>query len=90
MNDPLDIATLATHGGTAVLGAGGVGALMRWLSGRESQEVATRLALMEQKLDQLVAAADKHDGMGERLALLEQSVRVLHERVDAAAKRRGR
>ena len=82
MSDPLDIANIATHGGTAILGAGGVGAFMRWLSGKEAQEVSTQLALMAQKIDQLVMAAAKTEGLGERVALLEAAVKAAHERLD--------
>ena len=56
-----------THGATTLAGAGGVGALMRWLAGKESEQVATRLALMEQKLDQLVAASEKTASLAERV-----------------------
>lgn len=93
MSDPIDIAGLASHGGTAILGAGGVGALMRWLSGKEAQAVSTQLALMEQKIDQLVAGSEKADSMREDVALLKQTVKALHERVDrveANPPRRGR
>lgn len=82
MSDPLDPVALATHGVTALVGGGSVGAFMRWVSGREAEAVSTRLALMEQKLDQLVAGATKADSMREDLALLKQTVQALHERVD--------
>ena len=83
MSDPLDVTVLASHGIPAVASAGGVAAFMRWLAGKEAQEVSTKLALMAQKLDQLVESATKHEKNGERIALLEQSVRNLNDRVDA-------
>ncbi len=77
MSDPVDILSLASHGGTALVGAGGVGAFMRWVSGKEAEAVSTRLALMEQKLDQLVTSAGKHETTGERVALVEQRLDAL-------------
>ncbi len=82
MADPLDITSLATHSVAAVGGAGGIGALMRWLAGREAQEMTTRLALIEQKLDQLVDVGRKHEAYGERLALVEAKALRAHERAD--------
>lgn len=65
-----------------MLGAGGVGAFMRWVSGKEAQETNTRLALLEQKIDQLVGSSAKADELRETVALLKQTVTALHERLD--------
>ncbi len=77
------LAEVAKIGGPAVLGAGGVGAFLRWIAGKEAQEVSTRLALMEQKLDQLVTSSLKHESNGERVAVLEQGFETLRDRMDA-------
>ena len=88
MSDPVDMLGLATHGATGI-GSGGVAVfLMRALLGRETTEVSTRLAVIEQQLAQLVASAAKHDGLGERVALLEASLRAYHERMDGLEKPR--
>lgn len=79
MSDPADL--VATVGGP-VGAAATVAAVMRWLAGKDAAEVSTRLALMEQKLDQLVAGSEKADSMREDVALLKQTVKALHDRVD--------
>ncbi len=84
MSDPLDVTAIVTHPATTgILGASGVGALMRWLQGKEAASVSTKLALMEQKLDQLVASSTLRAKDGERIALLEQAVRNINDRIDA-------
>lgn len=88
MSDPTDIAAIATHGGAGLAGAGVVGAFLKWLQGRESVEMATRLALIEQKLDQLVDVGRRGESFGERLALVEQSLKRAHERIDEKGRRR--
>lgn len=85
MSDPLDI---ATTGGAAISSAGLVGLLMRALLGKQQTEVATRLAVIEQQLAQLVSAAAKTEGLGERVALLEASTKALHHRMDGKQGRR--
>jgi hypothetical protein len=55
---------------------------MRWLQGKEAETVTTKLALMEQKLDTLVTNAARTDSMREDVALLKQTVKALHDRVD--------
>ena len=82
MTDELDLVKLGTHAATGMGGAGVVAAFMRWVAGRESQEVATRLALIEQKLDMLMKESAKHDGLSERVALMEASLRAVHDRLD--------
>jgi len=88
VSEPTDIAALATHLGGAGGAAGVATLLMRWFAGKEATEVATRLALMEQKLDQLVASLLKHEGLGERVALIEASVTAVHERLDGLQSQR--
>ena len=83
--DPTD---LATHGGTGVAAAGIVAGFMRWLAGKEAGEVATKLALLEQKLDALGKVMEKHADLGERVALLEASVKAAHERLDGKRSKR--
>jgi len=84
MSDPLDVVTTA---GTAIGSSGIVAGFMRWIAGREAAEVATRLAVIEEQLKQLTSTLAKHGEMGERVALLEQAVKAVHERLDG---RRGK
>jgi hypothetical protein len=83
----IDLMKMATHTATGVGGAGLVGFLMRVMASRESQEVATRLALLEQAMKTLIDDLKKHGELGERVALLEQSNKALHERLDGKRKR---
>lgn len=78
---------MATTAGTAIGSSGLVAAFMRWVAGREAGQVATRLAVIEEQLKTLTAALDRHGELGERVALLEQSVKAVHERLDG---RRGK
>lgn len=90
MSDPTtatDLTNLVTTGATGLGSAGAVGLMVRWLFGRQQAEVSTRLAVIEQQLTQLVAAAQKHDGLGERVALLEASMKAAHERLDGRKRR---
>lgn len=82
MSDPTDLVTLATHGGVGLASAGGVGAFLKWVAGKEAQEVSTRLALMEQKLEQILMSQQRHESFGERLALAEAKALRAHERID--------
>jgi hypothetical protein len=73
---------LVTQAGGAAGAATLVGAFMRWLHGREAAKAETTLALLVQKVDQIADSQKKHDGFGERLALVEQTAKRGHERVD--------
>lgn len=77
-----EILEIGKHVGSGVGGAGLVGFAMRYLWGREQTETATRLALIEEKLTRLLETQEKHNGFGERLALVEQAVKAAHERLD--------
>lgn len=83
MSDPTDLAALGTHGGVGVLAGGLVGFLSRLVQSRESQEVATRLALIEQQLAGMAKSLEHLAGLAERLALLERDVQALHQRLDS-------
>lgn len=88
MSDPMDMAALGTHGGVGVVAGGLVGFLSRLVQSRESQEVATRLALIEQQLTTVAESLKAQAGLAERVALLERDVKAAHERLDG--KRRPR
>lgn len=90
MSDPVavsDLTGVITTGATGLGSAGAVGLMVRWLFGKQQAEVGTRLAVIEQQLAQLVASAQKHDGLGERVALLEASMKAAHERLDGRKRR---
>lgn len=55
----------------------------RWIEGKRAEEMNTRLALMGQKLDQLVASSAKYEDTGKLAAQLEQRLDALKERLDA-------
>lgn len=84
MAEPSSALDIITHPGTVAGGTGAaVMAFMRWLQGKEAQSVATQLALINQRLEQVTLALQKHEGLGERLALAEQTIKALHSRMDA-------
>lgn len=88
MSDELDLIATGTN---LVTGAGGatlVGALMRWLHGRDQAKAETTLAVLVEKVNQIAELQKKHDTYGERLALVEQSAKRAHERLDQNAARR--
>jgi hypothetical protein len=70
VNDPT-LADLAITGGTGLGSATAVGLLFKFLLGKQSIEVTTKLAVIEEQLKQLVAAVAKHDDLSERLTKLE-------------------
>lgn len=95
----IDAANVAVAGGASIISSGGAAALVRWLAGRERdrekaeernerEAVRTQLALVQQKLDHVASALEKHAALGERVALLEAAVKALHERVDGKRGRR--
>lgn len=88
MSDPTDLATIGTHTGVGALAAAITTGIARFFAGKEATEVATRLALLESKIDTIVKGSEKHDGMSERLALLEAKVNALHDRLDGRKPRR--
>lgn len=91
--DPSAIDGAALHiGGAATASAIGA-AIMNWLRGRdaraasqraadESQRVATELALLRNDLTAVLKSLEKHEGLGERVALLERDMKACHERLD--------
>lgn len=91
MADPDTTDGLMKAGTHIVAGGGGAG-LVAWLSrlfqAKESQAVATELALLRNDVTNLAKALERQAGLGERVALLEASVRAAHERIDG--KRRSR
>lgn len=88
MSDPTDLAATATHVASGLGGAGGVGLLMRLLHSKEAQRMETTLAVLVAKVDQIAESQKKHDNFGERLALVEQSLKAVHERQDGLQTRR--
>ncbi len=50
---------------------------------KRDQEIAVALSQLVAKVDSIAKAQEKHDGFGERLALIEQSVKTAHARIDA-------
>lgn len=87
MSDPTDMVALGTHGGVGVVAGGIVGFLSRLVQSRESQEVATRLALIEQQLASMAKSLEMLGGLAERVALLERDVKAAHERLDGKRRR---
>lgn len=97
MSDPTDptLINIGTHTGVGALAAALTTAVSRFFTGREaaeaakaSQEVSTRLAVIEEQLKTLTSGLGKHAELGERVALLEQSTKALHERLDGKRGRR--
>jgi len=82
VSDGTDLMSLGTHGGVGALAAAITTAVSRIFAGKEAQAVTTKLAVIEEQLKNLTAAIEKHGELGERVALLEQSVKALHERFD--------
>lgn len=71
MSDPTDLANVAITGGAAITSSGLIGILMRAALGKQSVDVATKLAVIEEQLKTLVAASLKHDVLADRLTKLE-------------------
>ena len=86
---------MGAHGGPiAAAAAAFATALTTWASrffkAREQQAVATELALLRQELTALAKQIEKHENVNERLALVEASLKAMHERFDAVEKSRRR
>ena len=83
MGDPVSAIDVITHPATT---AGGASALVlaigRWFQGREAREARDELIAMRKDISALLESMKKHEGFGERLALLEASNRALHSRMD--------
>lgn len=99
MSDPTDptLLNIGTHAGVGGLAAAITTAIARIFAGRErdeevkaKQEVATRLAVIDEKLGHVQSALDKVGDVGERVALLERDVKALHERLDGERGKRAR
>lgn len=88
MSDGLDSLTIGTSGGVGVLAAAITASISRFFAGKEAQGVATKLAVIEEQLKTLTSELKRHGEIGERVALLEQSVKALHERFDGKRGRR--
>lgn len=83
MADPVSAIDVITHPATTAGGATvGVTMLMRWFQGREAREARDELIAMRKDITALLESMKKHEGYGERLALLEASNRALHARMD--------
>lgn len=83
MADPVSAIDVLTHPATT---AGGASALvmgfMRWLQGKEAREARDELIAMRKDITQLLEQSKKHEGLNERVALLEAATRALHARMD--------
>lgn len=86
MGDP-DVTDMAVRTATHIAAGGGGAGLVAWLSrafqAKESQAVATELALLRSDVNHLSAAIAKHENVNERLALVESSLKAVHERLDS-------
>lgn len=82
MSDPADLVAVGTHVATGLGGAGAVGTLLRWMQSREARNVETTLAVLVEKVNQIAESQRKHENFGERLALVEQSLKAAHIRLD--------
>lgn len=74
MGDPSDLITIGTHGGVGVGSGVLVAFLTRFFASKESQEVASKLAVIEQQLETLTKTLDAHAELGERVAALEEAI----------------
>lgn len=85
MADP-DMTDGLIRTGTHLVSGGGGAGLAVWLSrlfqAKESQAMATELALLRNDVNGLTKALDKHANVNERLALVESSLKALHARMD--------
>ena len=81
-----DLADTAVQAATHIAAGGGGAGVVAWLSrmfqARESQAVATELALLRNDVNNLTKKIEKHENVNERLALCESSLKALHARID--------
>ncbi len=85
--DPEGLMSIVTHPAATGVGAGGaVAVLLRWLASKETQEVSTRLALIDERLMNIGKKLDKYEDLAERVGNLKSAVKALHERVDRIEK----
>jgi len=83
MADGPSLVDVVTHPATTAGGASAiVMGFMRWLQGKEAREARDELIAMRKDITALLESMKKHEGYGERLALLEASNRALHSRMD--------
>jgi nitrate/nitrite transporter NarK len=71
VSDPTDLTNIGVTGGAGALGATLVGLLLRAIIGKQGEEVATKLAVIEAKLETLIANVEKHDNLADRITKLE-------------------
>jgi hypothetical protein len=85
MSDP-DSTDALMKAGTHILAGGGTGGLVawasHWLKSKESQAMTTELALLRNDVNGLSKSLEKHANVNERLALVESSLKALHNRMD--------
>lgn len=93
MGDP-DVTDQLIRTGTHIAAGGGgagiVGLWNKWRSEKRDERLErilndqnVALALMKQQLEVIAAELKRHENFGERLALAEQTVKALHERMNA-------
>lgn len=85
MADP-DATDQIIRAGTHLAAGGGGAGLVAWLSrlvqAKESQAITTELALLRNDVNNLSKSIAKHENVNERLALVESSLKAVHERMD--------
>lgn len=83
MAEPLTALEVVTHPVTTAGGASvAIMAFMRWIQGKEAREARDELIAMRKDIASLLESMKKHEGLGERVALLEASSRAIHARMD--------
>lgn len=82
MSDPIDIASLATHGGTGIAGATMVGAFMRWLAGKEANAAREEFILLRQDVKRLIEDVGEHKKVFADVVTTMNAVKALGEKFD--------